>query len=69
MEDRIKELELEIEVLDKRVKHLERIENRRKIISIIKTVIIIVLLGALAISLYDVYQKIMDFYNSFLVHF
>lgn len=69
MEDRIKELELEIDVLDKRVKHLERIENRRKIISIIKTVIIIVLLGALAISLYDVYQKIMDFYNSFLVHF
>ena len=69
MEDRIKELELEIDVLDKRVKHLERIENRRKIISIIKTVIIIVLLGALAISLYDVYQKIMDFYNSVLVHF
>ena len=33
MEDKIKELELKIEVLDKRVKHLERIENRRKIIS------------------------------------
>lgn len=58
-----KELKLEIEVLKKRIERLERIENRRKMLSLIKTFIIIVVLVFVGLELYKYYQKIIEVLN------
>lgn len=58
-----KELKLEIEVLKKRIERLERIENRRKMLSLIKTFIIIVALVFVGLELYKYYQKITEVVN------
>ena len=69
MEKQIETLELEIKVLKERVKELERIENRRKTLSIIKIFISISVIIVIALTIYGFYQKIIDFYNSFPINF
>ena len=64
MEDEVKELKLEIEVLKKRLSHLEGIENRRKIFKIIKITIGVIVIIALALLIYSFYQQINEFNNS-----
>lgn len=58
MEERIKELE-------ERIKKLEKKERKRTILSGIKTLIIIILVGALAYGGYFLYQKIMEVYEPY----
>ena len=58
-----KELKIEIEVLKKRLERLERIENRRKMLSLIKTFIIVIALVFVGLELYKYYQKIIDVVN------
>ena len=63
MEDEIKNLKLEIEVLKKRVASLESIERRKKIFGIIKLVLGIAFLIALALVAYYFYQQLQGYYN------
>ena len=63
MDEEVKKLKLEIEVLKKRVAELERIERNRKIVKIIKVVIIIVILVVIFIFIYKWYTDIMNNYN------
>ncbi|MBR3660586.1 MAG: hypothetical protein IKN63_01615 [Bacilli bacterium] len=63
MEEEVKKLKLEIEVLKKRIATLEGIERRRKIFAIIKIVLIITIFVALALVGYQFYQKMMNYYN------
>ena len=63
MEDEIKDLKLEIEVLKKRVAALEAKERNRKIVKIIKTMIVIVLIILVVIYGYKLYQLIMNYYE------
>ena len=58
MEERIKELE-------ERIKKLEKKERKRTVLSGIKTLIIIILVGALAYGGYFLYQKIMEVYEPY----
>ena len=58
MEERIKELE-------ERIKKLEKKERKRTILSGIKTLIIIILVGALAYGGYFLYEKIMEVYEPY----
>lgn len=63
MNDDIKNLKLEIEVLKRRIASLEAIERRRNIVKIIKVVIIIIIVIVIFIFAYKWYNEIMDFYN------
>ena len=63
MEEEVKRLKLEIDVLRKRVSELEKIERKRRSIRIIKALAIIVIIIIIAIYAYKWYDKIMDFYN------
>ena len=63
MNDEVKNLKLEIEVLKKRIAVLEGIENRRKIIKIIKAVIFVSIIIAIIIFGYKIYNNIMNYYN------
>ena len=63
MNEEIKELKLEIEVLKKRIAVLEGIENRRKIVKIIKAVIVVALIIAIAIFGYKLYKDLLNYYN------
>ena len=58
-----KELKLEIEVLKKRIERLEKIENRRKMLSLIKTFIIIITLVFVGLEIYKYYQNIIEVVN------
>lgn len=69
MEEKLKELEVEIEVLKQRVNSLEKIETRRKIKTIIKTVVSLILLLIISFSIYNFYQKIVEIYESLPVFF
>ena len=64
MEEEIRQLKLEIEVLKKRVHTLEQIENRRKIIRIIKIVIYIIIIMAIVFWGIKLYNQIVDYYNN-----
>lgn len=62
-----KDLKIEIEVLKKRIEKLESIENKRKMFSLIKTFIIIIVLVFVGLELYKYYQKIVvvfDYLNN-----
>ncbi len=63
MEEEIKSLKLEIEVLKKRIVYLEKIENRRKIVKIIKVVAIVIIIIVAAIYGYKLYKEIVNYYN------
>ena len=63
MEEEIKSLKLEIEVLKKRIVALERIENRRKTVKIIKYAIITIIIIVAAIYGYKLYKEFIDYYN------
>lgn len=63
MDDEIKNLKLEIEVLKKRVASLEAIENRRKIFKIIKIIIIIILVIIIGIVGYNFYKYLINYYE------
>ena len=69
MEDEIKKLNLEIEVLKERISSLERIEQGRKIKSIIKFIVTLVIIIIISLVLYNFYQKLIEFYNSLNVFF
>ncbi len=56
---------LEIEVLKKRIERLEKIENRRRISSLIKTLITVIALIFIGLEFYKYYQKVSDFINQF----
>ena len=58
MEDRIKELEERIEKLEKK-------ERNRKILSIVKLGIYLILIGALSFGAYFVYQKVIEVYEPY----
>lgn len=58
MEERLNDLE-------ERIKKLEKKERKRTILSGIKTLIIIILVGALAYGGYFLYQKIMEVYKPY----
>ena len=58
MEERLNDLE-------ERIKKLEKKERKRTILSGIKTLIIIILVGALAYGGYFLYQKIMEVYEPY----
>lgn len=59
------DLRLEIEILKQRVERLEKIENRRRISSLIKTFIVIITLVFIGLEFYKYYQKVADFVNQF----
>ncbi len=63
MEDEIKNLKLEIDVLKKRISYLESKERNRKIIGIIKGIVITVLLILIIIYGYKLLQEMMNYYN------
>ena len=63
MENEIKNLKLEIDVLKKRISTLERIENRRKIIKIIKISIILIILGIIIYFGYKWYNEMINYFN------
>ncbi len=63
MEDEIKNLKLEIDVLKKRISYLESKERNRKIIGIIKGIVIAVLLILIIIYGYKLLQEMMNYYN------
>ncbi len=63
MEDEIKNLKLEIDVLKKRISYLENKERNRKIIGIIKGIVITVLLILIIIYGYKLLQEMMNYYN------
>lgn len=63
MEEELKNLKLEIQVLKKRISYLEAKERNRKIGKIIKIVFIAILLIVIAIYGYKWYKQIMDYYN------
>ena len=69
MEEEIKKLKLEIEVLKERISSLERIEQGRKIKSIIKFIVTLVIIIIISLVLYNLYQKLIEFYNSLNVFF
>ena len=60
MEEEIKNLKLEIQVLQKRVSELEKIEKRRKVFQMIKGIFTVFLVIAILLAGYFLYQKIMD---------
>lgn len=59
------DLRLEIEILKQRVERLEKIENRRRISSLIKTFIVIITLVFIGLEFYKYYQKVAEFVNQF----
>ena len=63
MNSEVENLKLEIEVLKKRVAHLEGIENRRKIIAIIKVLIVIIMIGIIAYFALKLYGKYTEMYG------
>ncbi len=63
MEEEIKNLKLEINVLKKRIASLEAIRRRENIIKIIKSILIIAALITIAIYVYNWYTQIMGVYN------
>ena len=63
MEDKVKSLELEIEVLKQKVSVLEAKERNRKIFKMIKIIIAIVLLVLIFIFGYKLYQQLTNYYN------
>lgn len=67
--DEIKQLEFEIKVLKEKVSYLEKKELRRRNLAIFKFAIGLIIVIIIFIFVYDFYQKIMDFYNSFPFHF
>lgn len=69
MEEEIKKLNLEIETLKERISILERIEQGRKIKNIIKITLSMIIIIIMGIVLYNFYQKLIEFYNSFQVFF
>ena len=69
MEEEIKKLNLEIETLKERISILERIEQGRKIKNIIKITLSMIIIIVMGIVLYNFYQKLIEFYNSFQVFF
>ena len=69
MEEEIKKINLEIETLKERISILERIEQGRKIKNIIKIALSMIIIIIMGIVLYNFYQKLIEFYNSFQVFF
>lgn len=69
MEEEIKKLNLEIEILKERISILEKIEQGRKIKNIIKITLSMIIIIIMGIVLYNFYQKLIEFYNSFQVFF
>ncbi len=63
MEDKIKDLELEIKVLKQRVSELEAKERTRNIFKIIKIIIIIIILIFIIIYGYKFYTNFMKYYD------
>ena len=63
MNNEVNELKLEIEVLKKRIEVLEGIENRRKVMKLIKAIIYVLLISAVLFAVYKFYQKINNYYN------
>lgn len=58
MEDRIKELE-------ERIEKLERKERNRKILSIVKLGLYLILIGALSFGAYKLYEKVIEIYEPY----
>ena len=69
MEEKVKNLELEIKVLKERINVIEKREVRRRNLSIIKFVIKLIIVIVIALIIYDFYQKAVDFFNSFPIKF
>ena len=65
MNNEVESLKLEIEVLKKRVAHLEGIENRRKIIAIIKALVIVIMIGIIVYFSLKIYGKYTEMYGQF----
>lgn len=63
MDDEVKKLKLEIDVLKKRISELEKIERKRKIVKIIKIVLIVIIVVIIGIFAYKWYQEMTDYYN------
>ena len=64
MEDEVKRLKQEIDVLKKRIEILEGIERRRKVFKIIKIAIgVIIIIGIILAGLYF-YQVLKGYYDS-----
>ena len=61
----VDKLKLEIEVLKKRISHLERIETRRKIIASIKIIIVVAIIIVICYFGYKFYNQFQDLYNKF----
>lgn len=59
----MKDINLEIEILKKRVERLEQIENRRRISSLIKTFIVIITLVFIGLEFYKYYQEVTKIIN------
>ncbi len=63
MEEEIKNLKLEVQVLKQRISNLEAKEKNRQIIKIVKTIIIIAILITILIYGYKWYQEMSNYYN------
>ena len=63
MEEEIKDLKLEIEVLKQRISDLESKERTRTIFKVIKYIIIVVIIVLLIIYGYKFYTDFMKYYN------
>mgnify|MGYP003571565710 CR=1 FL=1 len=63
MEEDIKNLRVEVEVLKKRVEALEKSERHRKILSIIRFVIVFILIVAIVLAGIYFYQQMQNYYN------
>ena len=63
MEEEIKKLKLEIEVLKRRINELEKVERHRKLKKIIKIVFTLIIITIVFIFAYKWYKEITDYYN------
>ena len=64
MEEEVKKLKFEIELLKKRISDLEDIERKRKIFKIIKVVVKLFIIIAIVLLIYSWYQQMIDKYES-----
>lgn len=63
MEEEIKNLKLEVQVLKQRISNLETKERNRQIVKIVKAIIVIAILITIFIYGYKWYQEISNYYN------
>lgn len=60
MEEKLKKLETEIQVLNERVKYLEKKETRRRNLALFKFLISLGIIIFIFLTIYEFYQKISE---------